>query len=82
MTNQIRLAPAQQDAAERLSSTLSKGDIFILRAQPGMGRTTVLSHIHGIVGGVFLGVRQFLNELTARAPQAIEEAFLAMLDHA
>jgi SpoVK/Ycf46/Vps4 family AAA+-type ATPase len=82
MTNQIRLAPAQQDAAERLSSTLSKGDIFILRAQPGMGRTTVLSHMHGIVGGVFLGVRQFLNELTARAPQAIEEAFLAMLDHA
>ncbi len=82
MTKQIRLAPAQQDAADRLSSAISKGDIFILRAQPGMGRTTVLSHVHGVVGGVFLGARQFLDELTARAPEAIEEAFLAMLDHA
>lgn len=47
-----------------------------------MGRTTVLSHVHRIVGGVFLGVRQFLDALAARTPEAIEEAFLAMLDHA
>lgn len=82
MTNQIRLAPAQQGAADRLSSALSKGDIFVLRALPGMGRTTVLSHVHGIAGGIFLGVRQFLNELTARPPEAIEEAFVAMVDQA
>jgi len=82
MTNQVRLAPAQQDAADRLASGLSKGDIFILRGQPGMGRTTVLAHVHSAAGGVLLGVRQFLKELTARTPEAIEEAFLAMLDRA
>jgi ABC-type uncharacterized transport system YnjBCD ATPase subunit len=82
MTNQIRLAPAQQAAADRLSSALSKGEIFVLRAQPGMGRTTVLSHLYGTAGGTFLGVRQFLNELTVRTPEAIEEAFLSMLDRA
>ena len=82
MMSQTRLAPAQQNAVDRLSSGLSKGNILVLRAEPGMGRTTVLSHIHSIVGGVFLSIRQFLNELTARAPEAIEEAFLAMLDQA
>lgn len=82
MTNQFRLAPAQQDAADRLSSGLSKGHIFVLRAQPGMGRTTVLSHVHGIAGGTFLSIRKFLDELTGRTPEAIEEAFLSMLDKA
>jgi transitional endoplasmic reticulum ATPase len=82
MTNQFRLSPAQQSAADRLSNRLSTGSVFVLRAQPGMGRTTVLSHVHRNTGGIFLGVRQFLNELTARRPEAIEEAFLAMLDHA
>ncbi len=47
-----------------------------------MGRTTVLAHVHGIAGGIFLGIRQFLNELTARTPEAIEEAFLGILDRA
>jgi transitional endoplasmic reticulum ATPase len=82
MTNQLRLAPAQQYAADRLSSALPKGDIFVLRAQPGMGRTTVLSHVHAIAGGIFLSIRQFLDQLTAREPAAIEEAFLTMLDWA
>jgi predicted AAA+ superfamily ATPase len=82
MTSQIRLAPAQQDAADRLSSALSKGDIFVLRAQPGMGRTTVLSHVHQVAGGIFLSIREFLDQLTAREPAAIEEAFLTMIDWA
>src|SRR5579863_484234 len=82
MTNPVRLAPAQQTAADRLSSVLSQSEIFVLRAQPGMGRTTVLAHFHALFGGIFLGVRELLNELTARAPEAIEEAFLAILDRA
>jgi SpoVK/Ycf46/Vps4 family AAA+-type ATPase len=82
MTNQIRLTPAQQIAADQLFSALSKGDIFVLRAQPGMGRTTVLQHLHAIAGGIFLSIRQFLEQLTAREPAAIEEAFLTMLDWA
>jgi predicted AAA+ superfamily ATPase len=82
MTNPIRLAPAQQTAADDLASGLSKGEIFVLRAQPGMGRTTVLSHVHGVVGGTFLSIRHFLDELSGRTPEAIEEAFLAMLDRA
>jgi predicted AAA+ superfamily ATPase len=82
MPNQIHLAPAQQCAADRLASGLSKGHLFILRAQAGMGRTTVLSHVHGTVGGTFLSIRQFLDELAGRTPEAIEEAFLSMLDKA
>jgi transitional endoplasmic reticulum ATPase len=82
MTNRIRLTPAQQAAADRLSGGLSKGDLFVLRAQPGMGRSTVLAHLHTIAGGLLLGAREFLNQLTDHAPAAIEEAFLAMLDRA
>jgi transitional endoplasmic reticulum ATPase len=82
MPNQIRLAPAQQTAADGLSSGLSKGHLLVLRAQAGMGRTAVLSHVHGIVGGTFLSIRQFLDELVGWTPDAIEEAWLSMLDNA
>jgi transitional endoplasmic reticulum ATPase len=82
MKPEIRLTPAQQTAAEHVLSGLPTGDVFALRARPGVGRTTVLRHIHAVAGGALLEIRAFLDALCAREPDAIEESFLAMLDAA
>ena len=78
----IDLTPAQKRAAKGLIFGLATGDVFVLRGQPGSGKTTVLEYVHASVGGVLLGVRQFMDALIARGPAAIEEAFLDMLDQA
>jgi len=77
-----RLTPAQQQAANCLLGGLPAGDVFVLRAKPGMGKTTVLRYLHAQAGGTLLGIRQFLEELMARGPEAIEESFLRVLDDA
>ncbi len=56
------------------------GDISVLHGSPGSGKSTVLRHIHAALGGVLLGARQFMDSLAQRQPEAIEEAFLHMLE--
>ena len=63
-------------------SACQPGNIIVLKAGCGMGRTTVLEHVHAAVGGHFMGMRQFLDALNSHQPSAIEEAFLDMLDRA
>jgi hypothetical protein len=82
MGNEYQLTPAQEAAANGLIGGIPVGEVFVLRGQPGMGKTTVLRKVHTATGGAFLGVREFMTELAAREPLAIEEAFLEMLDHA
>jgi transitional endoplasmic reticulum ATPase len=82
MQNEIRLTPAQEAAANGLLAGIPAGEVFVLRGQPGMGRTTIVQRVHAVIGGAFLGVRQFMTELAGHQALAIEEAFLEMLDRA
>jgi ATP-dependent 26S proteasome regulatory subunit len=82
MGNEYKLTPAQEAATSGLIGGVPAGEVFVLRGQPGMGKTTVLQKVHEATGGAFLGVRQFMTELAVHEPLAIEEAFLEMLDHA
>ena len=76
----VPLTPAQERAAQNLLAGLSVSEVVVLRAEAGKGRTTILRKAHAAAGGVFIGVRQFMEALAGREAAAIEEAFLAMIE--
>jgi SpoVK/Ycf46/Vps4 family AAA+-type ATPase len=78
----IRLAPSQQIACDAVLKSLRPGAIFLLAGHPGMGKTTVLRHLSAATGGVLLGMRDFIDRLAVRRYNAIEQAFLEILEDA
>ena len=78
----ISLSPSQLQAAEGVLLGLERGDCAVLQDSGSDGKTTVLDYVHQKLGGVRIGVREFLSKLAAYEPFAIEEAFLDMLDAA
>lgn len=65
-----------------LLNALPAGEVFVLKAAAGSGRTTVLHQLHVEARGAFLGIRDVMRALEGRDPLAIEEAFLATLERA
>src|SRR5579862_2261102 len=82
ITNRIELTPAQSLAAGRILAGLRASGLVLLRAGHGMGRTTVLRHVHSAAGGTLIGAREFMTVLAAHQANALEEAFLALVDGA
>src|SRR5262245_18546080 len=82
MSIQVQLTPSQRIAADGLVNGVFKGGILVLESSAGMGRTTVLQHVHDALGGALLGMRQFMTTLMNREPAAIEEAFLETIEQA
>ena len=74
------LSPAQQDAFQGLLCGKDIGDVLMLKARPASGRTTILRKLHEAIGGALLGIREFMQSLAGRRPEAIEEAFLQMVE--
>jgi hypothetical protein len=72
---QTLLTPAQRTAAKGLLAGIPAGNVLVLRAAAGMGRTTVLRKVHASAGGAFGAVRQ----VTDTPATAIEDAFLQMI---
>lgn len=73
------LTASQNNVAAALASGLAAADVNVLRVASGMGRTTILRSVHAQTGGAFLVARQFLNLLSKRAPNSLEETFLELL---
>jgi predicted AAA+ superfamily ATPase len=69
------LCPAQQKAFEELHRLLPKGNVFLLQANSGQGRSTVLAELHRAHGGTLLTMKEFFHALRSRDPQALEETF-------
>jgi ATPase family associated with various cellular activities (AAA) len=76
------LTPAQKNVAAELSSGLAVAQVNVLRVAPGMGRTTIMHFVHGQAGGAFIVARKFLNRLSKRSPNALEETFMGLLTEA
>lgn len=76
----VTLSPSQQRAAEAVMRGLERGDCAALQDRGSDGKTTVLRYVHRQLGGVLVGVRQFLAKMSAYEPAAIEEAFLDLID--
>jgi transitional endoplasmic reticulum ATPase len=76
----MTLSPSQRKAAEGVLLGLERGDYAVLQDSGSDGKTTVLEYVQREVGGVRIGVRDFLAKLAAYEPIAIEEAFLDLMD--
>ena len=84
-TDQVRkitLSPSQRRAADGILLGLERGDCAVLQDFGSDGKTTVLGYLHERLGGVVIGVREFLSKLALYEPAAIEEAFLDLIDAA
>src|SRR5690348_1281362 len=80
--NEIVLTSAQSQAYDRLLTGIAAGDVLVLEGRAGAGKTTILEKVQAAAGGLLVGVRQFMQSLASRAPAAIEEAFLDMIERA
>jgi hypothetical protein len=59
-TTTVVLAPTQQRVAAQILAALDAGDVCLLQAGSGMGRTTVLRWLHARLGGIFFAARQWV----------------------
>lgn len=75
-------APAQQQAASHLLETIPVGDVFALQGEAGFGKTLILKEINRVCGGALLGMREFVASLQTHSRDAIEEAFVKMVEGA
>jgi SpoVK/Ycf46/Vps4 family AAA+-type ATPase len=80
--DRVELTPAQQLATDWLLSASGACDILVLKAARGMGRSTVLQRLQCATKGVLIRMRKFMTALMTRQPDAIEEAFLTLIDGA
>jgi transitional endoplasmic reticulum ATPase len=79
---EIVLSPAQQRTFDSLRCGTEIGDILLLKARAGCGRSIILNKLHEAVGGALLGAKDFMHTLSARQPEAVEETFLRMVEQA
>lgn len=77
----MKLSPAQQRAVEQLRAGLEYGEVFVLAGDTGAGRTTVLREVLPAGGGM-IGCKEFVDTLSQGTPEAMEEAFLALMGEA
>lgn len=78
-TKQI-LTSTQRHAFADLMDSIALGEIATLRGDSGMGKSVILQAVHESLGGMLVGVSQFMERLASRHPLAVEEAFLSLLD--
>ena len=76
------LSPAQQTAFDRVIGSLETTGVAGVSAVPGFGRTTVLRALHDVLGGTFLGARDFLEASRDGHPLALEEVVHTLVTRA
>jgi len=76
------LTPVQRVAADRLLAAIRAGNITVLKAAHGAGRTTILRAVAAPTGGALIGAREFMSVLAGHQAAAIEEAFVSLMDTA
>ena len=76
------LTPSQSACLERARTLSAAKPFIVIRGDQGVGKTTVLQHLHAQLGGRFLSCREALDAMSARHPHALDEAIRGLLDEA
>jgi SpoVK/Ycf46/Vps4 family AAA+-type ATPase len=78
-TDAVRLCPAQQRAFDELLRAFPVGDVFVIRADGGNGRSTVMRAAQAKLGGTLITIKQLADSMPAKHPLAIEETFYELV---
>lgn len=70
-----QLSPAQQRAFDDLLAAVEVSPVVTLGGDVGLGKSTLLRHLHAALGGTVIGARDLVAATGARHPLAFEEAF-------
>src|SRR5215813_4369184 len=73
------LCPAQQRAFDLLKGIRHTGNVFVIYARCGLGKSTLLRAIHREWGGAFLSLKDFVDAMRAEHPLALEETFVQIV---
>ena len=76
---EVRLCPSQQRAVETIVAGSQSAAVLHLWAASGFGRTTILTEIHGRLGGTFISIRDVVAAAQTRHPLALEDALYAVI---
>jgi transitional endoplasmic reticulum ATPase len=79
---EVLLTPAQELAAKKLSEGLLTAPVCALKADTGMGKSTILRVLQGSAGGALLASSHLVSALASRPPFAIEEIFFELVQRA
>jgi len=74
-----KLSPAQQKAFDYLMESFPVGNLMVVWANTGMGRTTILQELHRLKGGQFLSVKNFIDDIKSQNPLSMDETLEQML---
>jgi ATP-dependent 26S proteasome regulatory subunit len=69
------LTPAQRGALDGLLEALPVGNVFVLRGDTGMGKSTLLREVQHLQNAAFLTMKDFVDAMRPRDPLALEETF-------
>lgn len=75
----VKLSPTQEKELERLVGLIPCGNIFVLYAGTGLGKSTMLAELHRLLGGTTLSMLDVLDVLRPRHPMSLEETFGQLL---
>ena len=82
MNLKVDLTPVQRKAAQELLAAIATSPTMALKCRYGIGRTTVLRHVHQASGGAFIGLKEFFRLLVANGPFLIEESISTLIENA
>ena len=72
--NCSKLCPVQQKAYDWFLGAAEVGNVLHCWCRTGRGRSTVLAQLHRTLGGVFLGIQDFVDATRDFHPLALEDA--------
>ncbi|MFC4313738.1 AAA family ATPase [Steroidobacter flavus] len=76
------LTPSQATIFNRALAITEGSPFVVVQGDQGVGKTTILQHLHARFGGRFISCAELLDAIAARHPHAIEESIRGLLDGA
>ncbi|MBI1347783.1 AAA family ATPase [bacterium] len=73
------LSPSQQTVCDSLQAVWSYHNLFQLWSYSGLGRTTMVAELHHRLGGIRLGIQDFVSAQIGRDPTAIEDTIYCVV---
>lgn len=82
MKSKLNLSPVQQRAADGLSDGIHSGGVLVLNGSARSGKTAILKQLHAAHGGALLCARRYMDTLSRRGAEAMEEVLFNRIEDA